>query len=941
MKRFQLTSFSTILLLFFVVCSYSQPQIRYSSLSDPMPLDPKLRTGTLENGLKYFIRYNKKPEKRAELMLVVNAGAICEDPDQNGLAHFCEHMAFNGTKNFPKQELVDFLESIGVKFGPELNAYTSYDETVYMLQIPTDSIEQFLKGFQILEDWAHNVTYEPTEIDKERGVVIEEYRLGRGADERVERKHNRFVYYNSKYEIHDVIGDTNIIRNASYEVIKRFYRDWYRPDLMALIAVGDFDVDYVEKIIIEKFSLIPKLENPRKREYVKIPYHSDVFVSIASDKELFFPRVEIRFKGDKIPSGTFGDYREFIKSQLFSNMLNYRLREYLRKENPPFKFFVFSGLSPLGRENSSYVFFAGAIGNEINRCVETLLLEAFRVYQHGFTSTEFERAKNELLREYESNYNERDKTESINFAFELVRHFLSGESVPGIEYEYELVKKWLPEIVLDEINALTKKFIKKENAVIAISLPERPDVVVPKVEDIKNLFATYSTKALEPYVDIVPTKPLFDKKIQEGKIVSEKKIQDFDATEFTLSNGAKVLAKQTDFKEDEVYFYSFSPGGLSLVSDSDYYDLSFASDIIEESGLGSFSKTELEKYLADKKVSLSINVSSYEESMYGSASPKDLKTLFEMINLYFTQPRADKEAFNAVKKQWLSYIEDAKNSPERVFRDSVSYYVWNKHYRRMPLTKEVIENLNFSKSFNLFTERFQSPSDFVFVFVGNFNYDTLKIFIQRYIASISSQPIQEKPKDDGVVYFKGNINKVFRKGIEKKSYVRLILTNPFTWDIRERFMLNALQNLLDIRLREVLREEKGGTYGVGVWFQTRKFPRSDYSLNITFGCDPTRIDELANNAIEVLKEVSSKKQDQIYLTKIKEIFKRDLEVNLKENQYWAGLFYNYYTYGYPTNYIDIYKKMIDSLTLDDLLAYAKKYIKFDNFAKFVLYPETN
>jgi len=938
MKR---TLFFLVLTLFFSYSVNSQPVVQYSSLSEPIPIDPKIKHGTLPNGLKYYIRFNQKPEKRAELILVVNAGAICEDPDQNGLAHFCEHMAFNGTKNFPKQALVDFLESIGVKFGPELNAYTSWDETVYMLQIPTDSISQFLNGFQVLEDWAHNVIYDTAEIDKERGVVIEEYRLGRGADERVERKHNKYLFYNSKYAIHDVIGDTNIIRNASYDVIKRFYKDWYRPDLMAVIAVGDFDVDFVEKIIKEKFGGIPKPENSRPRAYVKIPPHQEVFVSIASDKELSFPRVEITFKGDKIPEGTFGDYREFLKRQLFTNMLNYRLREYLRKENPPFKFFTFSYVGNLGRENSKFVLFAGAIGNEINRCVETLLFEAFRAYQHGFTETEFERAKNELLRMYESSYKEREKTESINLAFEYVRNYLEGEPIPGIEYEYELVKKWLPEIKLEEVNSLPKKFIKKENSLIAISLPERPDVVAPNEDAIKSLFMTYSNKILEPYVDIIPTKPLFAMKVAEGKIVSEKKIKEFDAFEYVLDNGAKVVAKKTDFKEDEILFRAFSPGGSSLVPDSDYYNLLFAPEFIEESGLGSFSKTELDKYLSDKIVQLSPRISSYEELLVGSSSPKDLKTFFEMINLYFTQPRADKEAFNSVKKQWISYLEDAQHNPEVLFRDSVYFYTWNKHFRRLPWSKELIESVNFFRAYELFTERFQSPSDFVFIFVGTFDYDTLKSYIRKYIASIPGNKINEKPKDDGVRFFNGKVDKIFKKGLEKKSYVRLIITNPFVWELKERFMLQALEQLLNIRLREVLREDKGGTYGVGVWFQTRKFPQPDYSLNITFGCDPSRAEELMDNAIQILKEVSSKKQEEIYLTKIKEIFKRDLEVNLKENWFWRDLIYNYYNGDYPLNYINIYRKMVDGLTLDNMLQYAKKYIKFENFAKFILYPESN
>ncbi|MCX7908507.1 MAG: insulinase family protein [Ignavibacteria bacterium] len=939
MKSKQLFNLVLILSFSFLFFNFSQPNIDIKSLDDKIPTDPKIKIGTLSNGMKYYIKYNKKPEKRAELMLVVNAGAICEDPNQNGLAHFCEHMAFNGTKNFPKQALIDYLESIGVKFGPELNAFTSWDETVYMLQIPTDSIEQFVKGFQVLEDWAHNVTFDPTEIDKERGVVIEEYRLGRGADERVERKHNKLLFYNSKYAIHDIIGDTNILRNASYDVIKKFYRDWYRPDLMAIIAVGDFDVGIVEKIIKEKFSRINKPSKIRKREYVVIPPHKEVFVSIASDKELSFPRVEINFKGDEIKEGTFRNYRENLLSRIYTTMLNYRLNEYLRKENPPFKFFVYSSYQPLGRKNSSFVLFAGAIGNAVDRCVETLLMEAFRAYQHGFTITEFERAKKEILRQYESMYNERDKTESINFAFEFMRNFLSGEAIPGIEFEYELVKKWMPDIKLEEVNALSNKFIKKENALIAISLPERQDVVVPKEEDIKKMFADISNKKLEPYVDVVPTKPLFNKNVSEGKIIQEKELKNFDALELKLSNGATVVLKKTDFKDDEVIFAAYSLGGASLVKDEDYFNATYADNIISESGLGQFNKTELDKYLADKVVKLWAGISDYSEYISGSSSPKDLKTLFEMINLTFTEPRIDKEAFSAQKQQLIANIKDSRNRPEKVFGDSIRCYLWNWHPRTLPITESDVEKFNMNKMYEIFTERYSDPSDFIFFFVGNFNIDTIKNYVKKYIGSIPGNNIKETWKDVGIEPFKNRIEKQFKKGIEKKSFVRLILTGPFDWSLRERFLVRALNEVLDIRLREVLREEKGGTYGVAVWFQTNPFPKKWFTLNITFGCNPERVEELTKDAVSVLTDIATNRQKDIYLTKVKEILRRELELDKKDNNFWVSKLYDYYFYNDPENVVDIWKDYIESLSLDDIFQTAKKYIKFDNFAKFVLYPE--
>ncbi len=931
-------------IIFALICSFqllSQPQITYKSLDEQMPIDPAIRVGVLPNGMKYYIKYNKKPEKRAELRLVVDAGAVCEDPDQDGLAHFCEHMAFNGTKNFPKQDLVNFLESIGVKFGPDLNAYTSWDETVYMLQIPTDVEEQFLNGFKILEDWAHNVTYDNEEVDKERGVVIEEWRLGRGADERVERQHYKKLFYNSKYAEHDVIGDTGILRNASYNVVKRFYKDWYRPDLMAIIAVGDFDVDKVERLIKEQFSSIPKRENPRKREYLEIPYHKDVFISVAKDKELSFPRVVIYFKDKRKPLGSFLSYRESLKSQLFSTMLQYRLNEYLRKENPPFKYFTFATEGPLGRKNSIFAMFAGARGDGITLCVETLLTEGFRVLQHGFTPTEFERAKKETLRQYEKSYQEKDKTESRNFASEFVRNFLTNEAIPGIEYELEVVKKWLPEITLDEVNQLANQYIKKENAVITISVPDRNDVVVPREEDMSRLFVTLSNKTLDKYIDKAPTKPLFTKKVKEGTIVSEKFIPELGIYEFILSNGAKVALKPTDFKNDEILFRAFSWGGRSLVSDADFISSLAAANIINRSGLGSFNQDQLEKYLADKIVTVTPSISDYSEEFRGNSSVKDMQTLFEMIHLYFTDPRVDKEAFSSYKTQLLSDIVDSQNDPESIFFDSVSYIQWNRHFRKKPWTKEMVETIDMNKAYDIFSQRYNNAADFVFLFVGNFTLDSIKPFITKYIASLPAEKTLEQWKDVGLRVISGKQIKEIHKGIEPKSYVYMTISGDFDWTFRERFLFTAMANLLRIRLREVLREDKSGVYGVGVWGNPLNIPTKYYTFNIYFGCDPKRVDELTQDALDILKDVIEKKQEDKYLTKVKETFRRELEVNLKENRYWLDKIYNYYAYNDPVDMMKQTEQMIEDLTLDDIHKIAQKYLKFDNFAKFILYPENS
>ncbi|MGQ9819666.1 MAG: M16 family metallopeptidase [Candidatus Kapaibacteriales bacterium] len=930
------------LLVYFVVSfsfGFSQIVVNFNSLDQSIPPDPKVRIGVLPNGMKYYIRYNKKPEKRAELILAVNAGAICEDPDQNGLAHFCEHMAFNGTRNFPKQNLINYLESIGMKFGPELNAYTSWDETVYMLQIPTDTIEQFKKGFMVLEDWANYVSFDPDEVDKERGVLIEEWRLGRGADERVERIHSKLLFNNSKYSLHDVIGDTSILRNASYDVLRRFYNDWYRPDLMAIIAIGDFEVDEVESIIKERFSKIPQKQNPRQRPYVEIPYHKEVYVSIAKDKELSFPRVSIYFKDKADPQGTYRSYLAMIKETLFSQMLQYRLNEYLRKENPPFKFLAFGSKVPLGRLNNAFVLFAGAREDGILLCTETLLTEAYRIFQYGFTNSELTRAKNEYLRRMEQTHSERDKIESRNFAMEVVRNFLTNEPIPGIEYELELVEKFLPEIQLEEINELSNKFLKKENVVITISCPDKPDVAIPTEDQVLALFNEISNKKLEKYVDKVPTSPLFTKKVKEGTIISEKTIPELNATEWTLSNGAKVVLKQTDFKNDEILFSAFSWGGLSLIPDSLYFDAIVTDEVMAQSGVGNFTQSQLEKFLADKIVRLSPYLSDYMESLDGSCSSKDLQTLLEMVHLHFTSPRVDKQAFESVKIQLISDIVDSQNQPEKVFNDSASYYLWNKNFRRKPLEKSDIEKVQLSNVFDIFAERFSNPADFIFLFVGNLSLEAVKPLVLKYIASIPSSKNLEKWKNIGLQRITGKFEKHIFKGLESKSFVRLAISGSFNWNFKERFLFRAMMNLAQIRIREFLREDKSGVYGVGVWGRPSPVPNPTYEIGVYFGCDPNRADELTTDAINILKNIAQVKQNESYLVKVKEILRRELEVQIKENNYWVNLIKNYYLYNEPIDAIKQTEKMIDELNLDDILKIAKKYIKFDNYARFVLYPE--
>ncbi|MBN1996736.1 insulinase family protein, partial [candidate division KSB1 bacterium] len=611
---------------------------------DRLPVASDIINGRFENGLIYIIKSNKKPENRAELRLVVNAGSVLENEDQQGLAHFTEHMAFNGTKNFAKHELIDYLESIGMKFGPEINAYTDFDETVYMLQVPTDSIEIMEKAFRILQDWASGISFEDGEIDKERGVIIEEWRLGRGANARMRDIQYPIIFKNSRYAERLPIGKKEIVEFCKYETLRQFYRDWYRPDLMAVIAVGDFDVEWIRGQIEKHFAGLESPMQSRKRTVFPVPGHEETLFAIASDPEATGTSLSVYYKLDLEQEVTVADYRRNLVENIYNAMLNQRLYELLKQSDPPF----LGAGSDKGRfVRSKEVYFLGANVKDggIPRGLEALLTEARRVKMYGFTQSELERVIKDVMRGMERAYKERDKTQSRIYASEYTRHFLTDEPIPGIEYEYAFYEKFLPGIQLDEINQLAGRWISENNRVIVISAPEKPDVPVPGEKDLLAVFEAVETKQITPYVDTVSDEPLVKNLPEAGKINSEKVLQQLGVTELTLSNGITIILKPTDFKNDEIRFRAFSPGGHSLVSDSLYVAASTAVSVVTEGGIGEFNDIELEKKLAGTVARVSPYIGTYYEGLTGSASPQDMETMFQLIYLYMTAPRKDSTAF--------------------------------------------------------------------------------------------------------------------------------------------------------------------------------------------------------------------------------------------------------------------------------------------------------
>jgi zinc protease len=908
------------------------------SQNQPLPVDKDVITGSLENGLKYYIQKNQKPEKRAELRLYVNAGSVLENEDQRGLAHFVEHMAFNGTKHFKKNELINYLEKLGIKFGPELNAYTNFDQTVYMLTVPTDSVNILSTGFLVLEDWAHNLTFDPQEIDKERGVVGEEWRLGRGAEMRMLNKQLPILFKGSRYAERLPIGKKEIIDSASYDTIKQFYKDWYRPDLMAVAAVGDFDPTVIEGYIKEHFSKLKNPKEERPRTVFEIPKHKETYFAIASDKEARFSTVALYYKQDPKVVKDLDGYKNELVHNLFYGILNDRLNELTTSANTPFSY-AFTGDSRFAK--SADISFLAAMVKEggIDTGFEALLREAERVKSFGITPTELERQKTNLLRRAEQNLAEKDKTESSQIIRNFESNFLYDEPIISVEDEYNLAQELVPQITLDDVNKVSSELLQHKNRVVLVNSPEKENLKIPTEEELSVIITKVGSEKITPYEDKVASKPLVETVPTPSSIVSTKNLTDLGFVEWKLKNGVKVYLKPTDFKNDEIVFSAFSPGGSSLVKDDDFLSAQNAPALIRESGLDGFNRTELDKYLSGKIVTVSPYIDFYYEGFNGSASPKDEETLFQLIYSYFTAPRIDSTGFLSLKSKMKSYLENKSNSPQSAFNDTLTVTLADYHFRSRPLTVNMLDEINPNKALSIYKERFKDASDFTFVFVGNIDTTSFKPLIEAYLGGLPSTNSNEKPIDLKYKNIKGSINKEVIKGIEPKSSVAITYVGDMDYSRKNEYILESLVQVLDIKLREILREEKGGTYGVYCYDQVYRIPEAHYSLNFGFGCNPERVDELVKDFNIVLDSIKTFGPDKVVMTKIIEGQKRQRELDLKENGFWKDVVSDYLENNEDPEGMLKYNKWVDELTADDIKKAANEYID-DNVVKVVLYPES-
>ena len=913
----------------------------------PLALDPAVVRGTLSNGLSYYIRHNEEPRDRGKIALVVRAGSVLEENDQRGLAHFVEHMAFNGTERFAKQEIVDYLESIGSGFGPDLNGYTSFDETVYFFEIPTGDPEITETAFQILSDWAYAISFDPEEVDLERDVVLEEWRLSQGFNSRFQDTLLWLLFGSSPYSVRSPIGLPEIVEEATAQDLRDFYERWYRPDLMAVVAVGAFDVAEIEAKVKQHFAPPPEGEATPERAGVAsaterpsfdFTAHETPWVEVFTDAESPGSQFVLVQKLSPRMISNESAYRSYLVETLAFQMLNARLSERAKAEDPPY-LLADADRWPYAEPLDIATFSGWVETGGIERGLAAVLEELQRVKQHGFTEGELGREKSNLLRSTESLYKQREQTPTQAFIDEYIGHFLYGEASPGIEVEWELVQEFLPLISLEEFSEVAESWTATDDTALLIVRPAETEARSDAELDRATLtqLMTAGTLEVEPYADTVGDLALLDTIPTPGNIVAEEQLESIDAQQWTLSNGITVIAKQTDFRDDEVEFRAFSPGGHSVVPDDDYVSARFAAELAAGSGAGPHDNVTLEKLLAGKRVAVTPYIDRLFEGFRGSASPEDIETMFQLITLYATEPRFDPAFFTSYRARLQSVAEIRAADPDSVLYDTVDVVRYQDHFRARPLSVALLEELSMERAEAVYADRFTDLGDATFVFVGAFDWDELRSLVATYLASLPSTGRAEAWRDNDIDPPAGIEDRVVRSGIEPRGNTVVVYAGDMEWSRDEVLKLNVAGEMLGIRLRERVREELGGTYGIWANAGGSSLPDPQYLISIIFGSDPTRTDELFG---EVLKEVEWLRAggEQEYLDKAKELLGSAREEDLRENGFWLRQITAAAQRGEPFEAILGYEETLDGLTLEDIETVARRYFTSDRYMRVVLLP---
>ena len=938
-KSFAKVSFQGFILLLLLASFGAVAQVK---LTDPLPIAPEIKIGKLSNGLTYYIRKNSRPEKKVELRLVIKAGSILEDDDQQGLAHFTEHMAFNGTKNFKKNELVSFLQSIGVKFGADLNAYTSFDETVYILPIPLDKPENLDKGFLVLEDWASTVALEDAEIDKERGVVLEESRLGKGANDRMNKVIFPKLFEGSKYANRLPIGKEDILKTFKYDAIRRFYKDWYRPDLMAVVVVGDLDPAEAEKMIKAHFDKLKNPAKPRPRTSATIDSRKTSEGLVVTDKEATNHILQILYSNKVTkPDVIVGDYRGQIVESLFSAMLSQRMQELTQKPNPPY---VFGGSNLGGFVQGYEVYSSFAVVSKagVDPAIAAVIQENERARKFGFTANELDRTKKSMFRNMERSYNEREKSESENYADEYIRNFLEQETIPGIENEYNYYKQFMEGISLEEVNQVAAKIIpSNENKLVILQGPEKADFTIPSNAELLALVNNAEKMPVIAYEEKAVAASLMEKAPEGGKIIFSKENKELGYHELTLGNGVKVILKPTDFKNDQVVMSATRFGGQSLYPDKDMYNAQYAATVVQQMGVKDISPTDIRKVLAGKTVNASPRISNLNEGVSGQSGSADVEAMLQLTYLYFTQPRKDEALFSSFVSKQQAMYQNMMSNPQAVYQDSMQVFMYNKHPRgpRIPKSED-FNKINLDRSIEIYKERFSNARGFTFIIVGSFDVNVIKPLIATYLGSLpSSDVVASGFKDLGIRPVKGVVKKEVKKGTEPKSFISMAFTGEAIYSDEANLKLQALIEVLNIKLIETLREELSGIYGGGMRGSLTKNPYNNYTINVSLPCGPENVDKLIKATTDEIQKIKDNGPAEADLGKVKEAWMKQYQEDVKDNNYWLSKLQQSVEIGSNTGDVLTFEKRINALTTKDVKDAANVYFNMKNYLQVVLNPE--
>ena len=910
---------------------------RTAPLDQPTPISPDVIVGELPNGLRYFIRENDEPENRAQFRLVVGVGSVVEDDDQIGIAHLLEHMAFNGTENFEKQELLGFMESIGMRLGAGVNASTDFDVTNYQLELPMDDPENLATAFQIMEDWAHGLRLDPVEVDQERGVVIEEWRMRRGVEARLMDDQFPVIFQGSRYADRLPIGTPESIETFEQDAIVRFYREWYRPDLMGIVAVGDFDGAEIEGLIRQHFEDIEVPAGARERPEYDVPAHEETLYSVLSDPELTSTSITIYHKMPSDWDWTVGGYRQSLVEAMYNAMLNERFREIALRPDAPFLGASSSNGHFVG-DTDVYVLAASVVDGGVEEGIHAMLTETERVARFGFTESELERQKVSELRSIEQAYVARADRSSPSYAAEYVRAFVNGESIPGIEYEYELYQRFVPEITLEDVNAVAREWLADANRVVLVTGPTATPL--PDEAALAQVIASVQDQEITAYVDALSDAELLPA-VPTGSAVIETVARERGITEWRLGNGVRVVLMPTDFDEDQVTFRAFSPGGTSLASDDVFIPASTADEVVSGGGLADFDQVELDRLLTGTVARVSPFISELEEGVSGAASTADLETLFQLIYLTFTQPRADQDFFAVWSAQMRQALENRDADPTTAWSDTYQGIMTGDHPRAQPMDLAALDQTDLQASFDFYRDRFADASDFTFVFVGSFDVEAIRPLVETYVGGLPSTGRTENWRDLGIRPPTGVIEEVVERGLEPQSQTIITFNGPFDYaDQSQRSVIRALAVVLENRLMESVREELGGTYSIGVGPGLTWRPEEAYQFSIVFGSDPERVDELLGSIFEGIAALKAEGPTEEQAAAARETLLRQFETDFQENGPWLNQLVTDYQRGVePGAATDTFNESVRALTTESIRLAAERYLDLANYVRVSLVPE--